>query len=154
MPALAEVIASQSTHPHPCLQLILYFFSPLEFRLELMSSQFLLEGEITFAKTGASFSGATAYIRLEDVSQADSASRIVAEQVTGDISHQQGEEEKVRVSLQSQSFNERASYIISVHVDVDGDGQVSKGDYINMESFPVLTFGHPNQICVCVQQVK
>jgi uncharacterized lipoprotein YbaY len=119
-----------------------------------MSSQFLLEGEITFAKTGTSFSGATAYIKLEDVSQADTGSIIVAQQVIGDISHQQGQEEKIQVSLQGQILNERASYIVSVHVDVDGDGQISKGDYINMESYPVLTFGFPNQISVYVQQVK
>lgn len=119
-----------------------------------MSSPFILKGEITFAKTGTSFSGVTAYIRLEDVSQADTASRIVAQQVIEDISHQQGEEEKIQVSLECQIVNERASYIVSVHVDVDGDGQVSKGDYINMESYPVLTFGRPNQISVYVQPVK
>ena len=118
-----------------------------------MSSQFFLTGEITFAKTGTSFSGATVYIRLEDVSQADAASKIVAEQIVEDISHQQGGEEKVQVSLQSQ-IDERASYIVSVHIDVDGDGQISQGDYINMSSYPVLTFGHSNQISVCVQQVK
>lgn len=145
--------ASQSTHLYP-LRAISYSFSPLESRLELMSSQFLLEGEITFAKTGTSFSGATAYIRLEDVSQADAASKIVSEQVVKDISHQQGGEEKVQVSLQSQTLDERASYIVSVHVDVDGDGQISKGDYINMNSYPVLTFGYSNQISVCVQEVK
>jgi hypothetical protein len=31
----------------------------------------------------------------------------------------------------------RAYYTIWVHVDVDADGQVSIGDYITMESFPV-----------------
>lgn len=146
--------ASQSTHRHPLLRSLSDSFSPPESRLELMSSQFLLKGEITFAKTGTSFSGATAYIRLEDVSQADAASKTVAEQIVENISHQQGGEEKVQVSLQSQTLDERASYIVSVHIDVDGDGEISKGDYINMESYPVLTFGYSNQVSVCVQQVK
>ena len=151
---LILVLASQITHLHPLLRSLSDSFSTPESRLELMSSQFLLKGEITFAKTGTSFSGATAYIRLEDVSQADAASKIIAEQIVENISHQQGGDEKVQVSLQSQTLDERASYIVSVHIDVDGDRQVSTGDYINMESYPILTVEHSSQISVCVQQVK
>ena len=151
---LILVLASQITHLHPLLRSLSYSFSPPESRLELMSSQFLLKGEITFAKTGTSFSGATAYIRLEDVSQADAASKTIAEQIVENISHQQGGEEKIQVSLQSQTLDERASYVVSVHIDVDGDRQVSTGDYINMESYPILTVEHSSQISVCVQQVK
>jgi hypothetical protein len=119
-----------------------------------MSRQFLLEGEVTFEKTGVSFSDVTAYIRLEEVNQADLASNIIAEQVIQNISHYSGSNHKLRISLQGQIPNEKASYIISVHIDVDGDGQISQGDYINMESYPVLTLGHPDQVAVCVRQIK
>lgn len=135
-------------------QSIQYSFSSPESGLEMMSRQFLLEGEITFEEAGASLEGATAYIRLEDASQADAASRIIAEQVVQDISHETGSKDKLRISLHGQIPNEKASYIVSVHIDVDGDGQISQGDYINMESYPVLTFGHSNQVSVCVRQVK
>jgi hypothetical protein len=119
-----------------------------------MASQFFVEGNITFDKSGASFSGATAYIRLEDTSQVDTASGIIAEKVIHNVSHEKGGNDKLPISLQGQISNERANYIISVHIDVDGDGQISYGDYINMESYPILTFGHPNKVSVCVQQVK
>jgi hypothetical protein len=46
-----------------------------------MSNQLLVEGEVVFDEMGSSFTNATAYIRLEDTSRADAASRIVAEQV-------------------------------------------------------------------------
>jgi hypothetical protein len=31
---------------------------------------------------------------------------------------------------------------------------VSRGDYISMESYPVLTFGYPKQVSVRVREVK
>ena len=43
---------------------------------------------------------------------------------------------------------------LEVHVDVDNDGKISVGDYINMESYPVLTYGNPNYISVKVKNVK
>jgi uncharacterized lipoprotein YbaY len=119
-----------------------------------MAIQFLVEGEITFEKLGASFSGATAYIRIEDTSQVDTASSIIAEQAIHNISHQTGGDDKLTISLRGQIPSEKARYIVSVHIDVDGDRQVSQGDYINMESYPVLTSGYSNQISMCVRQVK
>lgn len=119
-----------------------------------MSSQFLVEGEITFERTGTSFSGATAYIRLEDTSRADAASSIVAEQVIHNVSHQTNGDDRLKISLRGQIPDEKASYSVRVHIDVDGDGKVSQGDYINMQSYPVLTFGRPSQVAICVQQVK
>ena len=38
--------------------------------------------------------------------------------------------------------------------DVDGDGQVSRGDYITMESYPVLTHGYPHVVIVRLRKVK
>ena len=47
-----------------------------------------------------------------------------------------------------------ASDNIRVHIDVDRDGRVSRGDYITMESYPVLTWGHPDRVTVRVREVK
>jgi hypothetical protein len=43
---------------------------------------------------------------------------------------------------------------VRVHVDLDKDGEVSVGDYISMESHPVLTYGHPDHVEVAVQKVE
>jgi hypothetical protein len=119
-----------------------------------MSSQFLLEGEITWENMEASFSGATAYIRLEETSRADFASRIIAEQIIQNVSLHTGGKNKLKISLHGEIPDKKATYIVSVHIDTDGDGQVSPGDYITVESYPVLTFGHPNQVAICVRQIK
>jgi uncharacterized protein (DUF2141 family) len=51
-------------------------------------------------------------------------------------------------------INIRARYAVSVHIDVDGNGKINSGDFINMESYPVLTYGYPDNILVYVRQIK
>jgi hypothetical protein len=56
--------------------------------------------------------------------------------------------------LQGRVPDMRARYQVRVHVDVDKDGKVSRGDYITTESYPVLTFGHPSRVRVRVRPVS
>jgi hypothetical protein len=49
--------------------------------------------------------------------------------------------------------NRQAGYAISVHVDIDGDGEIGIGDYISMERYPVLTYGYPNHVTVRVKRI-
>ena len=44
-------------------------------------------------------------------------------------------------------------YEVSVLVDLDGDGKTGKGDYINKQSYPVLTKGFPDFAEVIVSEV-
>ena len=46
----------------------------------------------------------------------------------------------------------RARYIVRVHLDADGDRQVSKGDFLTMESVPVLTGGHGSVVDVTARR--
>jgi uncharacterized lipoprotein YbaY len=93
---------------------------------------------------------AKAYVRLLNTSLADAASAAVAEQVIDHISTG----EKAAFILEPNSIDERDSYTVSVLVDLDGDGKVSKGDYISMQSYPVLTYGYPNELTVEVKKVE
>lgn len=43
-------------------------------------------------------------------------------------------------------------YAVQAHVDVDGDAQISKGDFITMESFPVFN-GYPSTVDITVKRV-
>ena len=114
----------------------------------------LVHGEVVFDETGRSFSGATVYVRLEDVSRADAPARIVAEQILHDIAHTAGTATQLQFALEGAVPDERARYAVRVHVDVDGDGQVSRGDFLSMESYPVLTYGDPNNVTVRVQELR
>lgn len=114
----------------------------------------LVQGDISFEETARSFSGATVYVRLEDVSRADAPARIVAEQMIQDFSHAAGTVSPLPFALQGFAPDERSRYSVRVHVDVDGDGQVSRGDFLSMENYPVLTFGYPNHVTVQVKELR
>ena len=113
----------------------------------------LVTGEIHFAQKPQLPSDAKAYVRLLDTSMADAPSRLVAETVLKDISQQANLGNPIPFALDGDPPDERRSYTISVLVDLDGDGKVSPGDFINTQSYPVLTFGYPNKVSVQVKQI-
>jgi uncharacterized lipoprotein YbaY len=110
----------------------------------------VVKGEIKFAGKPDVPASAKIYVRLLNTSLADAPSNIVAEQV---IDHLRNDE-KIAFRLEPDSINERDSYTVSVLVDVDGDGKISKGDYISMQSYPVLTFGSPTEVTIEVKRVE
>lgn len=114
----------------------------------------LVSGEVVFGESSEAFSGATAYVRLEDVSRADAPSHVVAEQVIRQVDYQPGQTVRLAFELHGPIPHEQFRYIVSVHVDVDGDGQLSRGDYITMESYPVLTQGYPRRVSVRLKKVS
>jgi hypothetical protein len=99
------------------------------------------------------FNGATVYVRLEDVSFADAPARVLAEEVRRDVVCDPRKGGGIRFSLSSTQIDPHVHYAVRAHVDLDGDGSISVGDYINMQSCPVLTFGHPAHVKIPVQRV-
>ena len=112
----------------------------------------LLTGDVVFEGARA-FRGARVRVALEDVTRVDAASTTVSEVILDGISHDPDAGGALAFSLPGILPDERARYAVRVHVDVDGDGLVSRGDYITMESFPVLTHGYPNRVTVRVREV-
>ena len=113
----------------------------------------LVSGEIIFDQQAHLPPSTKAYVRLLDVSAADAPSRTVAEEVLTDISQKANSGQSIPFSLNGILQNKGGSYIISVLVDVNGDGKISAGDFINKQSYPVLTFGYPSKVSVLVKQV-
>lgn len=111
----------------------------------------LVSGDIVFEEGGPPYDGATVYVRLEDVSRADAASTVVAEQTIRDIA---SSDRPIPFRLTGEPLDERASYIVSAHVDVDGDGTLSPGDYLTMESYPVTAQGDRQHITIRVRRLK
>lgn len=113
-----------------------------------------VRGEIYFGEGGEAFSGATAYVRLEEVSRADAPSRIVAEQIIHPVNWRPGQSTMFTFALSGPAPDGHARYIVSVHLDLNGDGQVSRGDFITMESYPVPTRGNASFITVQLRKIK
>ena len=114
-----------------------------------------VRGEIVFDEDARSFDGATAYVRLEAVSRADAPATVGSQQVIHRVAHRRGDTSAVTFALPApEEVDEGAGYSVRVHVDLDGDRRVSRGDFISMESHPVLTFGRPDRVTVRVREVK
>jgi uncharacterized lipoprotein YbaY len=114
----------------------------------------LVRGEIRFAELPDLPTSARAYVRLLDTSLADAASRVVAEKVLDDIADAVNSGKTIEFELNAQNLEERNSYTVNVLVDVDGDGKISRGDYLSMQSYPVLTHGYPHELSVQVKRVE
>ena len=113
----------------------------------------IVDVEITLEAGAPRLSEATIHVRLEEVGALDVAARVVAEQVRPAVAlAAEGDEPDLyHAALEIEEHDPAASYGVRVHIDVDGDGEVSTGDFITMESYPVLTFGYPSRVAVVVR---
>lgn len=118
------------------------------------SSRQVVRGQIVFEDDAAAFSEATLYVTLEDVTYADSKAIIVGRLVKEHISYDPAAPEPLTFEMSVEVPDRNALYNIRAHCDLDGDGKISRGDYVNMQSYPVITRGHPLEVSVRVIRIK
>jgi uncharacterized lipoprotein YbaY len=111
----------------------------------------LARGSVTIDADPSGLRDARVYVRLEDTSRADASSRIVAEQTLSGAALAQGT--PLRFELRGALPDRGSQWNLRVHVDVDGDGQVSPGDYISTESYPVTPSTAQQDMQVRVRRV-
>jgi uncharacterized lipoprotein YbaY len=119
-----------------------------------MNTASLVKGEITFEAEAPPFTGATMYVRLENVTVADTASEVIAEYVERNVAFDPKTTNVLSFAIPVHAPDARTAYAVRVHIDIDGDGEVSPGDFISTQSYPVLTFGHPRDVAILVRQVR
>lgn len=118
-----------------------------------MATQIPLTVHVTFDSGAEAFQSANLYAYVEDVSQADAAAQPLGSTVLRDVAHAAGETAGPELRIQAQVPDPHAYLIVRVHIDVDGDGRYSRGDFITMESYPVLTRDHPDHVTVRVRRI-
>ena len=114
----------------------------------------LVKGKITFEEAASPFAGATMYVRLERITAADIASETVADYVERDVAFDPKTSSGLSFAIAGDPPDPRGSYAVRAHIDIDGDGEVGQGDFVSMQSYPVITFGHPREVSILVRQVK
>ena len=114
----------------------------------------LIRGEITFDSAVRPFTGATLYVHLENITDADIASTSVAIYVEREVSFDPRAAKPLTFAIAGKAPDPGASYVVRAHIDLDDDGEVSRGDFVSTQSYPVITFGHPTEITLVVRQVK
>ena len=92
-------------------------------------------------------------IQVEDVSRADAPSTVVGEQRIPRVALKSGMSLPFTVEIPADRIVSNHSYSVRVHVDMSGSGKVEKADLITMQSYPVLTQGHGNEVNVSVRRV-
>ncbi len=95
-----------------------------------------LRGEIRLAAVPRPVVGGTLVIQLADVSRADAAAEVVAEMTLTGVSLG-SVDDRVGFALQVPELDPGRTYTIEAHLDADGSGDVSLGDYRTMEHFGV-----------------
>lgn len=78
----------------------------------------------------------TIYLRVLDVSRADAPSITVSENILRDVTLGGEPQQTIAFSIEY-SPEKGKRYELFVHIDADGDGKISRGDYINMVSYPI-----------------
>lgn len=112
----------------------------------------LAKGTILLESSVRPFSGASVYIRLEDVTRIDAASIVIAEQVLRGV--RAGEDvRELDFAIHGDELEPHAHYVVRVHVDVDNDGKVGVGDYVSTASHPVTLNAFSKAITIPVHLV-
>jgi uncharacterized lipoprotein YbaY len=120
----------------------------------ILVDSYQIEGEILTDDDNA-INNATIYVRIEDTNRADAPSEIVAEHILRNIKFGSDSGKYViPFDINIPFVEENRRYTVSVHVDTNGNGKMDKGDYINMESYPVPAKEDKKKVVIKVKQIN
>ena len=94
-------------------------------------------------REASKYKGCPVHIKVLDTSFADEPARLVAEKVVkiADDSLHHGQQLSFELPV-NEPIQTTSTYTVAVHVDVDEDGEISQNDYIQKQSYPVLTYNN------------
>jgi putative lipoprotein len=92
-------------------------------------------------------------VELENISRADAPSEVVASLQLYPGELRGGDLISLELEVPMDALDQRHLYSVRVHVDMTGSGEVERGDFITMQSFPVLTRGYGDNVRVTVRKV-
>lgn len=96
---------------------------------------------------------ANVLVQVEEVSRADAPSTVVGQTLQKGVVLRDGAELPFVITVPTARVDHGGSYVVRVHVDLSGSGEVEVGDLVSTQSHPVLTRGHPDIAVVPVRKV-
>lgn len=94
-----------------------------------------IRGTIEFVGAAEPITGETLYIRLEDLSRPDLGKRRITERVIPSFSTEASDPGRFRYTINYQEPRPFGEYAVEVHLDVDGSGEVDRGDYVTTAKY-------------------
>ena len=111
-----------------------------------------VSGEIDLAGVPP-FEGATLRVSVVDT-LADAPARTVASMSIGPVNSRRGEGDgRLRFAMEFAAPKAKGDYILEVHIDLDGDGEVSAGDLLTTQYYPVLRNVRRSVLVVKVEKI-
>lgn len=118
-----------------------------------MKATHTVRGEIELPEGVPADQPAHITVQVEDVSRADAPSEVIGEWLL-DV-ERLGTLRSVpfEVNVPKERIDERRLYSVRVHVAFRATGEIAKGDFLSMQSYPVLTRGYGHDARVQVRRV-
>jgi putative lipoprotein len=113
----------------------------------------MITGQVIFNKDTPVFKSAVMYVRLENVTFADAPSKTVSEYIEQNVSYDAHSSNTLQFKLQAECSDPSETFAIRVHIDLDCDGKVSRGDYITMRSYPIRNTTNSTHQSIVVNRV-
>lgn len=111
-----------------------------------------ISGTIEFQNVGEPAFGVTVYVRVQDTGRADAPALTAVEEVLLGVNIVPGAP-PAPFTIHGIPQNPDAHYTVRVHADVDGDGRVSRGDYVSTQSYPLPAGGQRAVLAILARPV-
>jgi putative lipoprotein len=119
-----------------------------------MAGKVLVRGLVRFEPTAPPFDNAEVRVRLEDVSTVDAPAALVAEQSIPGVAKPPGPATVAFAVHGDGALDPHRHYGVRVHVDVDGSGRVSAGDFVSTEAYPIRADDGAASLDILVRTVR
>jgi uncharacterized lipoprotein YbaY len=112
-----------------------------------------IRGEILLPREELPGESVNVIIYVEDISRADAPSIVIGVQRQEGIFLQGGSTLQFQVEVSEKRLDSRHMYSVRVHIDVSKSGEVTVGDFVSTQTYPVLTHGYGTSVKVKVRRV-
>lgn len=110
----------------------------------------LVTGQIHLPEATASFAGATIFISLDSVGMMDMPATTFTETIQHNVTY---EGEPLAFSIEGQLGDTVGPFNLRVHISMQNNDDVQKGDYLTKRTHYVLKDKHPEHVEVNVELV-
>ena len=116
--------------------------------------EYEIDVALKFPEPNVEVYGATLYLRLEDITYADAPAEVIAQEIVRNVYVHQSAPLRANLRVAQDRIQETALYSVRAHLDADGDGRVSLGDWVSTQVHPVLTRGNPTRAVIPLTMVR
>ena len=118
-----------------------------------MPASHAVRGEVVLPSAGIAAGTAEVTIQVEDVSRADAPSIVIGEQRMSGVAVGAGGVLPFTIEIPAGLVDGRRNYSVRAHISRSGSNEVSVGDLVSTQSYPVLTRGFGDRVRIVVKPV-